>query len=72
MDNDERIKLRTLLNYWIKHNQEHSREFKEWAGKVKGWGEAEAGKKMLQATQEMNKVSEFLSQALSKLEKKEL
>jgi hypothetical protein len=72
MDNDERAKLRTLLNYWIEHNKEHSQEFREWAGKAKGWGEDEAGKEMLQATREMDKASESLSQALRRLEKKEL
>ena len=72
MDSDERAKLRTLLNYWIEHNKEHSREFREWAGKAKGWGEALACKEMLQATQEMDKASESLSQALRRLEKKEL
>ncbi len=72
MDNDERAKLRTLLNYWIEHNKEHSQEFREWAGKTKGWGEAEACKEMLQATREMDKASESLSQALRRLENKEL
>jgi len=72
MSNDERAKLRTLLNYWIEHNKEHSQEFREWAGKAKGLGEVEASKEMLQAAQEMDKASESLSQALRRLEKKEL
>ncbi len=72
MSNDERAKLRTLLNYWIEHNREHSQEFREWAGKAKGFGEAEAGEEMLQAVQEMDKAGESLSQALRRLEKKEL
>ncbi len=72
MENDERAKLRTLLNYWIEHNKEHSQEFREWAGKAEGWGETGAGEEMLQATREMDKASQSLSQALRKLEKKEL
>ena len=72
MGNDERAKLRTMLNYWIEHNEEHSQEFREWADKAKGFGEAEACKEMLQAAQEMDKASESLSQALVRLEKKEL
>ena len=68
---DERAKLRTLLNYWIEHNKEHSQEFREWAGKAKVLGEAEAGEDMLQAAQEMDKASEMLSQALRRLEEKE-
>ena len=42
MSNDERDKLKTLLNYWIAHNKEHGQEFREWAGTAKGFGEAEA------------------------------
>ncbi len=71
MSNDERAKLRTLLNYWIEHNKEHSQEFKEWAGKAKGFGEAEAGDDMLLAAQEMDKANEILSQALRRLERRE-
>jgi len=72
MASEERVKLRTLLNYWIEHNKEHSQEFKEWAGKVKGFGEAEISEEMLRATQEMDKASERLLQALKLLKKKEL
>jgi len=72
MGNDEREKLKTMLNYWIEHNREHSQEFRQWADKAKGLGEAEAGEEMLQAAQEMDKASETLTQALRRLEKKEL
>ena len=68
MSNDERAKLRTLLNYWVEHNREHSQEFREWAGKAKMWGEAEASEEILAAAKEMDKAGESLSQALSRLE----
>ena len=71
MSNDERAKLRTLLNYWIEHNKEHSQEFREWVSKAKAFGEPEVGEKMLQAAQEMDKASEILSQALGGLAGKE-
>ena len=71
MSNEERAKLRTLLNYWIEHNREHSQEFKGWAGKVKGFGETDVSGEMLQAAREMDKASECLLEALSRLEKKE-
>jgi len=71
MSNDERAKLKTLLNHWIEHNKEHIQEFRDWAGKAKEIGETEACKEMLQAAQEMDKASKFLSQALERLEKKE-
>ena len=68
MGNDERAKLRTLLNYWVEHNKEHSQEFREWAEKAKAFGEVEAGEEMLQAAQEMDKASNLLSQVLRRLE----
>ena len=72
MVSDEKAKLRTLLNYWIKHNKEHSQEFREWAGKVKGSGEDETYDELLQAAREMDKASESLLQALKRIEEKEL
>ena len=71
MDNEERSKIMTLLNYWIAHNKEHSLEFREWAGKVNKSGETEAGEEMLLAAQEMDKASEILTKALRRLEEKE-
>ena len=71
MSNGEGAKLGTLLHYWIEHNREHSREFREWADKAKVLGEAEASQEMLQAARQMDEASESLSQALRRLEKKE-
>ena len=68
MVSDERAKLRTLLNYWVEHNREHSEEFKEWADKAKAMGEVEVAGEMLQAVQEMDKASSLLSQSLKRLE----
>lgn len=70
MADDEITRLKTLLDYWIEHNREHSQEFREWAGKVKEFGEAETGEDMLLAAQEVDKASEILSRALSRLEGK--
>jgi nickel/cobalt exporter len=72
MDNDEKAKLKTLLNYWVEHNKEHSQEFREWAGKAKVFGENQTYEEMLRAAQEMDKVSESLSRALRGLEEKGL
>ena len=68
MDSNERAKLRTLINYWVEHNREHSQEFREWADKVKAFGEVEVAEEMLQASQEMDKANKFLSRALRRLE----
>jgi len=68
MGDEERVKLRTLLNYWVEHNMEHSQEFREWADKAKAFGEVEAGEELLQAAQEIDKATKFLSQARKRLE----
>lgn len=68
MSMDERDKLKTLLNYWIEHNREHSQEFREWADKAKALGENEVAGEMLQAVRETDKASELLSQSLKRLE----
>ena len=68
MDSDERAKLRTLLNYWVEHNQEHSHEFKEWADKARVLGEVEIAEEILQAAQAMDRASGLLSQSLKRLE----
>jgi len=68
MSSDEKEKLKTLLKYWIEHNQEHSEEFKEWAEKAEKMGEAEVGGEILQAVGNMDKVTEILSNILRKLE----
>lgn len=64
---DTLAKVKILLDHWIGHNQEHSREFREWADKVKALGETGAGDDMAQAAQEMEKAGEYLSRALEKL-----
>ena len=68
MGSDERAKLKTLLNYWIEHNREHSDEFKEWVDKARTMGETEVAEKLLQAAQAMDSASGLLSQSLKRLE----
>jgi len=58
MGNDERAKLRTILDWWLEHNKEHSQGLREWAEKAKAFGEAEAGEEMLAAVQQMDKVND--------------
>jgi hypothetical protein len=68
MSNDDRAKLKKLLNYWVEHNQEHGEEFKEWAEKARQMGEAEVAGEILQAVGNMEKVSEILTKTLKRLE----
>lgn len=68
MGSEEKTKLRTILNYWIEHNKEHSQEFREWSEKTRVSGDIVICDEILQAAQELDKVNDFLSRALKKLE----
>lgn len=67
MDNDDKTRLKTMLNYWLEHNQEHSQEFREWAGRAQALGKPEVGQEMLTAAREMDQASQALSRALKGL-----
>ena len=67
MANKDSDKLKILLEHWVEHNNEHSEELRDWAGKAKAFGDTEVAALMLQAAQEMGKSAEFLGQALKKL-----
>jgi nickel/cobalt exporter len=70
MNNVEREKFKILLNHWVEHNKEHSRDCREWAKKAKGFGEAETCDDILEAAQEMDKANDALLRALRTLEGK--
>jgi hypothetical protein len=65
---DDMAKLKTLLGYWIEHNHEHGQEFREWADRAAVPGDI--GKDLRQAAEEMDKASQFLSEAQEKLERR--
>ena len=67
MGSDERTKLRTLLNYLVEHNKEHSQEVRDWADKVRAMGEAKVAEEMLQASRAMDRASGLLTQSLKRL-----
>jgi len=64
---DERRKLKILLDHWIEHNKEHGEEFSQWAEKAKGFGEAKVHDDILEAVQQMSKANESLLKALDAL-----
>ena len=67
MSINEKDKLKTLLGYWVEHNEEHSGEFKEWAEKAREMGEAEVADEIMQAVENMDRVSEILTKTLKRL-----
>ena len=65
---DVREKLHILLDYWIEHNSEHEKEFRDWADKV-GSLSMEVAQQLQKAAIKMAAASDELvkaKQALSK------
>lgn len=55
-------KLRVLLPHWIEHNDEHSAEFQEWAGRA-----GNAKQDLLEAARLLDQATGSLRSALRKL-----
>jgi hypothetical protein len=66
MSNEEE-KIRTLLDYWIEHNNEHGQEFREWSEKMKDADKLVVSAELLQASMEMDKATEHLLAARERL-----
>lgn len=67
MGKDSKDNLKTLLKYWIAHNQDHSVEFKEWAEKAEAMGENEVAREIHQAVAQMDKATVLFSKSLKRL-----
>ena len=67
MEKSDRDKLKILLEYWVKHNAEHTEEFREWAEKSEQSGENEINNDILEAVGYMEKVNERLINALNRI-----
>ena len=63
---DVQEKLHILLDYWIEHNSEHEKEFRDWADKVVSLSTEvaqqlrEAAAKMAAASNELMKAKQAL------------
>jgi len=67
MDAEQKQKLTALLEYWIKHNEEHGEEFKEWADRADALEGTDVRAELMQACEEMGRVNALLLRALGKL-----
>jgi hypothetical protein len=67
MSSEEKSRLKTILAHWVEHNEEHSREFREWAEKARQMGEEEVADEILQAVGSMDKVTGILNKTLKRL-----
>jgi hypothetical protein len=65
---DVRRKLRTLLDYWIEHNSEHEKEFRDWADKAAS-SSSEVAEQLRKASTNMAAASDELMKAKQALSK---
>ena len=65
---DVQEKLRILLDYWIEHNNEHEKEFRDWADKVAS-SSTEVAKQLREAAAKMAAASNELMKAKQALSK---
>jgi hypothetical protein len=66
---DIQERLPILLDYWIKHNQEHEQEFHDWADKAASLS-SEVAQQLQKAAAKMTESSIFLEEARQALVKK--
>jgi len=65
---DVQEKLRIMLDYWIEHNSEHEKEFRDWADKVVSLS-TEVAQQLQEAAAKMAAVSNELMKAKQALPK---
>ena len=67
MDDAEK-KLVTLLPYWIEHNREHEKEFRDWAGTVSA-AQRDVADLLLKAAAGMSEATAWLEKAQQELDR---
>jgi hypothetical protein len=65
---DVEAKLNILLDYWIEHNSEHEKEFRDWADKVASLS-GEVAQQLQEAAAKMAAASDDLIKAKQALPK---
>ena len=65
---DTKRKLHTLIDYWIEHNSEHEKEFRDWADKAVS-SSTEVAQQLQKAAAKMTAVSDELMKAKRALSK---
>jgi hypothetical protein len=65
---DVQDKLQVLLDYWIEHNSEHEKEFRDWADKAAS-SSTEVAQQLQKAATRMAAVSDELMKAKQALSK---
>ncbi len=62
-------KLEKMLEYWVHHNEDHARSFKEWAHRARSMDREDVGAVLEAAAEEAVRQNEKLEHALDLLRK---
>ena len=63
-------KMLKMLSHWIKHNEDHALNYRNWAEKAKTNGQEEAGALLEEAAEMSLAVNERFQKALAIIEEK--
>jgi rubrerythrin len=61
------VKLAKLLQYWIKHNEEHARTYLEWSNKADSEGLRDVAGLLQEASEKTMSINEFFEKAMKRL-----
>lgn len=59
---DDESRLKSLLSYWLDHNQEHGAEFRQWAEKIALY-KNEVAEGLKQAADKMAEIDQILKKS---------
>lgn len=60
---DELEKLKMLLNYWMKHNNEHAEAYRDWAKKASSLGNEELSRILVRLYMEQKRLNRRFEEA---------
>ena len=63
----EKEKLGKLLNYWLKHNEEHANTYLEWSKKARAEGLNDVAEMLKEASNKALSLNALFLEALKKL-----
>jgi len=65
---EDRLRLKKLLEHGIEHSREHEQRFREWTDKAEAMGLTSVSPHLSQAVNGMEEVAKSLQKALDKLD----
>jgi len=64
---EDKLRLKKLLEHWIEHSREHEQRFREWTEKAEAMGLKSVSQHLFQAIKGMEDVAKSLQRALDEL-----